>query len=817
MGGKYNVAMQCSRLHKKERNIAIVKTKNKFWKRIVLAVTTLGLCAGAAFPVWAEETAETRVTHVDSVNGTRWGDTMVVYRGRATTKQNQWGVNVTVGADGKVIEIIPGGDVRGKDLAIPEGGMVVSGTGVKATWLEENIEVGDNVVFDAYGSRVLVSKGEVDPFYETTLTFTGYNQPRYSETLIIYNEGGKQTETNGYGYEVAVGSDGLILEAGGNNRTVPMGGYVISAIEPADRDALKTYFIPGARCEVKGMTIRVSYNASMIGETVSTELEKLQAELETAQSQLRLVDYAAVRAKADELRSRKVETLEERDAALEEIELLKRQLIEARTVEVRSTWYVPLEKNADEVKQTVAKMKEVGLNQLCLGVTASMLKLTRDFPLAPRARIMTYDLLGAYVEACKEAEIELIVSVAVFSSADTAVFGQWLTLNNHGQVGDEAFFSPANEEFIEYFKSLITYIVTHYDIDGFQYDYIRYPYFDGATDYGFDEGTKQLFEKETGLSASVVDEIAVSLYQHPHWNDWVNFKTNLINRRVQEFSEVVRELRPDLYISAAVASSSGYCQDSSVWLRNQWVDGIYPMSYAEGIMESDTTRFQKLITDSTFLVMGNGAYLSLSENEMFIQTRDSALYGGDGIAYFEWGAYIEHEYADALSEMLFAHSPALSCTYAEQESVEELLKVAKERFELYFSLNGEENKEAAQQAFDECGTDAAKLYTELQKLFPKQEALLQDVELAARIQRFSRSEYKGTVEILPVETSKPSGDTSQTESSEDPSSSPEQETSSDVSEGGSSAGNMKLWIGLGVSLACVAAAAVLLVLRRKKK
>ena len=65
----------------------------------------------------AEE--DTVVITIDSVNGTRWADTMVVYKGRPTTQQNEWGWNVLVSAEGVATEKIAGGDGRGKNLAIP--------------------------------------------------------------------------------------------------------------------------------------------------------------------------------------------------------------------------------------------------------------------------------------------------------------------------------------------------------------------------------------------------------------------------------------------------------------------------------------------------------------------------------------------------------------------------------------------------------------------------------------------------------------------------------------------------------------------------
>lgn len=809
----------CAWLYKqKKKQVFVMKNKKTFYRSVAAAMALFGLCTFSIGFVAAEGAdGGTLIFHVDSVNGTRWEDTMVVYRDRAATGQNEWGVNVTVGADGKAIEVITSGDIRGKNLAIPKGGMVVTGTDEKGKWLEANISVGDNVVFDEYGSRILVSKGEINPFYKTRITFTGYNQPRYANTLIIYNLSGSTTATNGYGYEVEVGSDGIISAAGGNNRTVPEGGYVISAIEAADRDVLKTYFIPGARCTIEGSDIYVEYNHDMLDVTAKAELKTVKDELKTAEGELRLIDYAGIRQSIDELEKRSVSTLAERDEMIDEIRNLRRSLIEARNVEIRSTWYVPLEKNEKAVYETVAKMKSAGLNQLCLGIFPSMLKLYADFPFAPSAKIARFDILGAYVKACKEADIELVLSLAVFHiSDDIGLSDKWLTVNNHGETGAEAFFSPANDEYIAFFSDYLTYIVTHYDIDGFQFDYIRYPYFDGTVDYGYDDETKKLFESETGLPASTVDDIAVSLQSHEKWADWVKFKTDLISRRVKEFSDLLNKLRPDIYVTAAVANfGESYFQDSSVWLSERWVDGIYPMSYAEGVMQSDTERFQKLITDSTFLVMGNGAYLSLTEDEMYLQTRDSALYGADGIAFFEWGAYVSHGYADSLANTLFSMSPALSVTYAEDESIVRLLETAEKRFNLYFSLNGTDGQDRVKTLFEQHSDDVFALYSELKAQFVNCDHLLQDLELASRIQKFSRSKYKGTIELIPVErdSSKPE-ESSMTVSEASIAEASGEEFSEPVAQDAEK-GSRKLWPWIAVlGSACIA---VVIAIKRKKK
>jgi len=771
----------------------------------VLCLLMLGTI-GTAF-VSAEE--DTVVITVDSVNGTRWADTMVVYKGRPSTQQNEWGWNVIVGADGIATEKIAGGDGRGKNLAIPEGGFVVSGTGEVGQTMFDSIEVGDHVVFDEYGMRVLASKGEVNPFYEAEFSFTAYNEPRYSNTLIVYNKAGSKTGTNGYGFEAVVNAEGYVISAGGNDSVIPAGGFVISAIEPEDRATVKAYCIPGAHCTIEGKTIKVSYQAEMLGATVKNELALLKDEMATARDQLRLVDYAGIQSRIDAFDTSSITTLAQRDTALKEVDRIAAMLIESRDVEVRGVWYVPLERSAEDIDKTVAEMKRLGINQLNLGIIdsgKSIVRVSKEHPFKCDARVNRLDIVGEYVEACKANGIEIVLSVPIFHGQGHNK--DWLTLTNKGEYGEELFCSPSNDEYCGYMMEFLEHLVRHYDIDGLQYDYIRYPYSDGVTlDYGYDEKSIELFLEQTGYDSSVMDGIKAQLSKHPNWNEWVAFKTSLIDQRVAEFSAMIRKYRPDLYISAAIADDTkpqSYCQDSTHWIKDGLVDGIYPMSYAAGIMGNSTKKFSALLDDKTYLIMGNGAYQSLTMDEMFLQTNQTAIYGADGIAFFEWGAYVSHGYGEEFAETVFA-KPALSFTYAESESVNALKNMAKARLQLWYDNHPNTDSTFPNELFDK---DLQGIYDGL-KAIADDAYLLQDIELALRIEKFSKEDKKGGDYLLPLEgKDETSGDTSAEIS--------EEAVSIEESEVESKPGKSILpWILIGVAVAAVVAAIVIVLIKKK--
>lgn len=816
-----------------------MKRKPRFFR--LRALTLLLLTSALALPLSSfgaagEGTAETTILPVNAVNGTRWSDTLIVYQNKASTEQNQYGWNVVVDAEGKVIQKIPAGDAKGKDLAIPAGGMVVSGCDDPGKAAYDAAELGSNVYFDAYSSRVLISAGEIDPFFEYTLQANALNDVRYSEKLVIYDREGTNTGTNGYGYEVCVDADGRIASVGSNNSIVPQGGYVISAIERKDIDTLKTRFILGAACERNGMTVTVRYEASMMMTTVESELANIRSELEEASAQLRLVDYDAVREKlaqaeqaaADRTAAGGFSTFAERDEMLAELTPIRLMLTEQEPVQVRSSWYVPLERTAEDVKQTVHRMAEVGLNQLRLGVPngyhtfVPMPKTLDDgeggsieFPFRTDPRTNSIDLLALYVDACKEEGIELVVSIPVFYGGDgTRYKKDWMAKTNKATENAELFFSPANDEYRAYFKAYIRYIIQHYDIDGLEFDYIRYPYFDGSIDYGYDDAAKEKFAAQTGLPASTVSEIGEQLGNHPQWNTWVEFKMGLITDYLREMREMTEELRPDLYVTAAVAneiSHTAYFQDSRRWMTEALVDGIYPMAYAEGIMHASTELFSAFLTDRTFLVMGCGAYQSFTTDEVLLQAKQASLYGADGIAYFEWSAYDSHGYADLLRETIYK-TDAISFTTSESESIRLLVEQAKKRFALY-GTDGT-GADALFEQYESGSISLSGLLDGLKAEIAGNDFLYRDLERALRIQTMSREESRGKIQLLPIELG--NGDVSDTSdaSAEESVVSEESDTSAGSSGG---KGALIAIIATVLSVAAVGLCAAAVLIRKRRK
>lgn len=251
-----------------------------------------------------------------------------------------------------------------------------------------------------------------------------------------------------------------------------------------------------------------------------------------------------------------------------------------------------------------------------------------------------WDPLAAAVELAHERDMELHAWVWTFAAGNqrhNALLNQpasypgplitahptWANYDNRGSmipIGQEKpFLDPANPEVRRYLLQLFEEIVTQYDVDGLQLDYIRYPFQDPSAErtYGYGTAARQQFEQLTG-----VDPTDISPSDRDLWEQWTTFRAEQVNSFVAETDELLHRLDPSLILSTAVFAISEHerihkiQQHWEVWAERGDVDMIVTMSYA-----LDTNRLQQLVepwlTDASLnatLVVPSIRLLNLSES-----------------------------------------------------------------------------------------------------------------------------------------------------------------------------------------------------------
>jgi uncharacterized lipoprotein YddW (UPF0748 family) len=226
--------------------------------------------------------------------------------------------------------------------------------------------------------------------------------------------------------------------------------------------------------------------------------------------------------------------------------------------------------------------------------------------------VQGWDPLAAAVELAHDRGIELhawVWTFAVGNRAHNALLNlpddypgpiisahpNWANSDNSGNLiplgQGKPFLDPANPEVRQYLLRLFNEIVTRYDVDGLQLDYIRYPFQDpgaGRT-YGYGMAARQQFQSLTG-----VDPLTLTP-SHPLWEQWTEFRAEQINSFVADVSQMLQRRRSDLILSTAVFALSEHermqkiQQNWEVWARRGDVNLIVTMSYA-----MDTNSFLRL-------------------------------------------------------------------------------------------------------------------------------------------------------------------------------------------------------------------------------
>ncbi|AFY35614.1 glycoside hydrolase family 10 protein [Calothrix sp. PCC 7507] len=177
-----------------------------------------------------------------------------------------------------------------------------------------------------------------------------------------------------------------------------------------------------------------------------------------------------------------------------------------------------------------------------------------------------------------------------------AAHPDWANYDNRGNIipvgQTKPFLDPANPEVRQYLIKLYEEIVTRYQVDGLQLDYIRYPFQDPAAGkiYGYGKASREKFQQLTG-----VDPLNISPNDREMWQKWTAFRTEQIDSFVAEVSQHLRQKQSNLILSVAVfplpeiERIQKIQQHWEVWARRGDIDLIVPMTYA-----LDTSRFQRL-------------------------------------------------------------------------------------------------------------------------------------------------------------------------------------------------------------------------------
>lgn len=222
-------------------------------------------------------------------------------------------------------------------------------------------------------------------------------------------------------------------------------------------------------------------------------------------------------------------------------------------------------------------------------------------------------------------------------------------------IDDQYFLEPGDLRVRQELSNLVGEILRAYpDLDGIQFDYIRYP--DKNPAYGFTKMNVARFKKETGIA--VIEE------RSQVWKDW---KRDQVTGLLEQLVKKVRVLRPDIRVSTTGCTpySRAYheaFQNWPAWIERGLVDFVTIMSYSP-----DTSEFAKYVSDAQKRTadfkkvnVGIGAYEMVRSPEVFArQFRLCQSSGAGACVFFHYGSMLQNTaLADSLTGPAKSGSPS---------------------------------------------------------------------------------------------------------------------------------------------------------------
>lgn len=446
------------------------------------------------------------------------------------------------------------------------------------------------------------------------IKFDGVNCERGADKMILFTpERGATTKTNPYGFEAVV-KNGEVVKKGSNDNEIPAGGFVLSGHGTMSR--LITAKIPvGARVEL-------SVDGKSATVTVGKETELKRAEIEIDEVKLHVNKSPETKKEASVYIEKAAAAFEEAKKADDE-EQFKSYLrtvtencnmayivgTSSPTVEARGIWHRPSrEKSAADVDATVKRLADAGFNMVLVETFYNgyvIYKNSAYCKTRPNIADLDFDMLEEFIKAGKKYDVEIHAWVEDFfvGGPNENTFGtisgspildehpEWAARLKDGSIHMTTepkfvYVNAAMNEVQDFISNVYAELVSRYDIDGIQLDYIRYPL--GTTidnTVGFDDFTLAEFKKLSGIDARDIADV-----NSPEWREFTKYKASHITRFVKRIHSEIREFEKKsgrrIYISTAVIGHADdamrtKCQDWPLWLSEGWLDFISPMAYYE--------------------------------------------------------------------------------------------------------------------------------------------------------------------------------------------------------------------------------------------
>jgi len=211
---------------------------------------------------------------------------------------------------------------------------------------------------------------------------------------------------------------------------------------------------------------------------------------------------------------------------------------------------------------------------------------------------------------------------------------------------------PRNRQLLE---RVVTELVTDYDVDGLQFDYLRYP----GRDYCLCQRCRGQFTADTGAQISQwPQDVLPGGPCAPQFNKW---RQEQLTALLSDLVAQAHAARPDIVISAAVfprweEHNERFGQDAAKWVELGLLDFVAPMNYTADRLDFATWLLtqRKAIMGRMPLVVGMGPLSDACQfdgpEQLAEQIQIARSFGAGGFIIFKYTEQFAREYLPYLAE-----------------------------------------------------------------------------------------------------------------------------------------------------------------------
>ncbi|TDP91235.1 uncharacterized lipoprotein YddW (UPF0748 family) [Halanaerobium saccharolyticum] len=414
-------------------------------------------------------------------------------------------------------------------------------------------------------------------------------------------------------------------------------------------------------------------------------LDKLEADLNQAQNTFRIIPGDKITSELaviDNSYQKMINSYQNQNDSDVELEAqkisargkkLRLEIIESKPVQLRAFWldsgtFAELKGRAG-VEAFLDQAAEANFNAIFpetfykgMTVVPTNELMVQD----PRFKNWQEDPLQVLIEAAEKRGIEVHAWVWVFNENTAGKPGRilrenpdWANKNRAGEIvsyHNSSWLSPANSEVKKYLQQRYQYLVKNYDLDGINLDYIRFPE-EYRGSFGYDNSTVEAFKDKHNLDPFKIESGSRDAAL------WNQFRENLITEMVRESSEILRQLDPELLISADVIPGREEArfralQNWSLWLEEGYLDFVLPMTYTENLfseLSSWIKEDREIIKKPLYAGI---SVFKLSSAQVVEQMREINKINPNGFSLFA-AAHLKKEDFESLAAGIFSKKAVL--------------------------------------------------------------------------------------------------------------------------------------------------------------